>query len=425
MLASGLLVYPVICICHFLHIVIHSCACLFKLHPNTPLKLISEAFLYLKKGEVVILQDKDYMEFALQLAKAVTGQTSSNPPVGAVVVNDGAIVGFGAHLKAGEAHAEVHALDMAGEKTNGATIYVTLEPCSHTGKTPPCADYIIEKGISRTVIAVADPNQQVSGSGIEKLRRAGITVDVGVLQAEAEQVNQVFFHYITTGMPYVTLKAATSLDGKTATTTGESKWITGKEARLDGHWHRNDHDAILVGVHTILADNPRLTTRIGNSRKNPVRVVLDTTLKTPVEAKVVTDQQAETLIFTGNDVTSERIGQFANHDQVTVITMESEQVHIDDVLRYLGERQISSVLVEGGATVNGSFLAAKRINQFILYMAPQLIGGADAPTSFAGIGFARLKDALQLEIKQVETIGQDIKITAVPRKDDDDVYRNC
>ncbi|MEN1969241.1 bifunctional diaminohydroxyphosphoribosylaminopyrimidine deaminase/5-amino-6-(5-phosphoribosylamino)uracil reductase RibD [Lentibacillus sp. N15] len=371
------------------------------------------------------MNDKDYMELALKLATAVLGQTSPNPPVGAVVVKDDVIVGFGAHLKAGEAHAEVYALDMAGEKANGATIFVTLEPCSHTGKTSPCADYIIAKGIHRVVVAVADPNKKVSGRGIAKLRSAGITVEVGMLQAEAEQVNRVFFHYITTGMPYVTLKAATSLDGKTATVTGESKWITGEEARLDGHRYRHYHDAILVGVNTILADNPRLTTRIGDGGKNPIRVVLDTMLKTPLDAKVVTDKQAKTIIFTSKDVPGERLKLFQKQEQVTVIPIEHQQVHIEDVLRYLGKKRITSLLVEGGAKVNGSFLAAKKIDQFIIYMATQLIGGANTPTSFAGAGFEKLSDALSMEIKQVEMIGETIKITCVPRKDDSDVYRDC
>src|SRR5690625_1050476 len=213
------------------------------------------------------------MNFALTLASMATAQTSPNPPVGAVVVKNGEILGFGAHLKAGEAHAEVHALEMAGAKAKGATIYVTLEPCSHHGSTPPCVDLIIERGITRVVVAVLDPNQKVVGSGIAKLKQAGLNVEVGILQKEAEQVNKAFFHYITTQTPFVTVKTAISLDGKTKTATGESKCITGEEARLDVHRYRHVHDAILVGVNTVIADNPSLTTRLPNGGKNPVRTI--------------------------------------------------------------------------------------------------------------------------------------------------------
>lgn len=370
------------------------------------------------------MDDEGYMGLALQLAKAVSGQTRPNPPVGAVVVKDGEIAGFGAHLKAGEPHAEVYALHMAGTRAESATIYVTLEPCSHIGETPPCADLIIEKGISRVVVAAYDPHEKVSGHGIKKLKRAGIQVDVGVLKEEAMQVNQLFFHYIKTGMPYVTLKTATSLDGKIATETGESKWITCEEARLDGRHYRGQHDAILVGVETVIADNPRLTTRIGGNEKNPVRVILDTSLRTPLHANVVTDQQAKTLIFTGEKVARDRIALFSTYDQVTVIPLDEKHISIGNVLSYLGDNGMMSLLVEGGATVNGSFLSFGYWDQFILYMAPKLIGGEQAPTSFAGTGFQNLNDVSDLIIKQMEWVGRDMKITAA-RKEDKNVYGDC
>lgn len=362
------------------------------------------------------MQDEDYMALALKLADAVSGQTNPNPPVGAVVVKDGEIAGFGAHLKAGEAHAEVHALQMAGEKAEGATIYVTLEPCNHRGKTPPCTDLIMDKGIRRVVVAICDPNEKVAGSGMEALRRAGIHVDIGILRERAEQINRVFFHYIKTGMPYVTLKTAASLDGKTATKTGESKWITGEEARFDGRRYRRSHDAILVGVETVIADNPRLTSRIGDNDPNPVRVILDTSLRIPVDVNVVTDQQAETLIFTGEDVSKNRISVFSKYEQVTVIPLAGKQVSIEKVLQYLGDSGIMSLLVEGGATVNGSFLTSGYWNQLILYMAPQLIGGDQAPTFFAGPGFQSLQGASDLVIERTEWIGKDVKFIATPEK---------
>ncbi|UJL47271.1 bifunctional diaminohydroxyphosphoribosylaminopyrimidine deaminase/5-amino-6-(5-phosphoribosylamino)uracil reductase RibD [Virgibacillus sp. NKC19-16] len=370
------------------------------------------------------MNDEDYMRYALDLARGVSAQTSPNPPVGAVVVKDGDIIGLGAHLKAGEAHAEVHALEMAGDKTKGATIYVTLEPCSHHGKTPPCADLIVEKGIERAVIAVADPNEKVAGQGIEKLLNANIQVDLGVLGNEAEEVNAVFFHYTKTKTPFVTVKSAVSLDGKTATKTGDSKWITGEEARLDVHHYRHKHDAILVGVNTVIADNPKLTTRLPNSGKNPVRIILDTNLRTPLDATIITDNEAPTWIFTGRNVIEQEKAPFLKKPQVDVIQLDEEQIDIDTVLGILGERKVMSVYVEGGSEVNGSFLKKQRINQFVMYMAPKLIGGKDAPTSFTGEGFQHIAEVLGLTIKQVVMIGEDIKVIAEPRKEVSDVYRN-
>ncbi|MFD1039993.1 bifunctional diaminohydroxyphosphoribosylaminopyrimidine deaminase/5-amino-6-(5-phosphoribosylamino)uracil reductase RibD [Virgibacillus byunsanensis] len=371
------------------------------------------------------MNDEEYMRFALQLASTVSGQTSPNPPVGSVVVKEGQVVGFGAHLKAGEAHAEVHALQMAGDNAKGATIYVTLEPCSHHGRTPPCADLIIEKGISRAVIAVTDPNKKVAGRGIEKLKSAGIEVELGVLEAEGETVNAVFFHYTKTKTPFVTVKSATTLDGKTATVTGESKWITGKAARQDVHSYRHTHDAILVGVNTVIADNPKLTTRLANGvGKNPLRIVLDTRLRTPIDANVVTDNEAKTWIFTGKQVTKEEIEPFKAKDGVTVIQLDDEKINIDNVLQILGSEGIMSLFVEGGAEINDAFLQQKKINQMIMYLAPMLLGGKTAPTSFTGVGFESLTESLSLKIKHMEMIDQDIKFIAVPRKDETNVYRN-
>lgn len=240
------------------------------------------------------MDDLTFMQTALSLAKTIVEQTNPNPPVGAVIVKDGQTVGMGAHLKAGEAHAEVHALGMAGERTKGATLYVTLEPCSHFGRTPPCANLIIEKGVDRVVIATLDPNNKVTGKGVEKLRNSGIQVDVGILAKEAHTLNKQFFHYIRAQTPFVTLKSAMSLDGKIATVTGESRWITGEEARKDAHYYRHTHDAILVGVNTVLKDKPHLTTRLPLGGKNPIRIILDTHLHTPLEANVVTDREAKT-----------------------------------------------------------------------------------------------------------------------------------
>lgn len=370
------------------------------------------------------MNDESYMRFALEVAGAVFGQTSPNPVVGAVVVKQGEIVGFGAHLKAGDAHAEVHALEMAGERAKGATIYVTLEPCSHHGKTPPCADLIVESGIKRAVIAVIDPNVKVAGRGLNRLRSAGIKVELGLLQGEAEDINTVFFHYMKTKKPFVTVKSAVSLDGKTATVSGESQWITGDAARLDVHRYRHEHDAILVGINTVLTDNPSLTVRLPNGSTNPVRVILDTNLRTPIDAKVIKDNEAETWIFIGEKVTEKEKMPYIKHKKVTVIQVDDEQLSVRNILQVLGDKGVTSLFVEGGEAINGSFLEEGQINQLLLYVAPKIIGGKGAASSFAGVGFQTIAETLSLDIKTVEMIDKDIKIVAVPQKEEADVYRD-
>jgi diaminohydroxyphosphoribosylaminopyrimidine deaminase/5-amino-6-(5-phosphoribosylamino)uracil reductase len=370
------------------------------------------------------VKDVDYMKFALDIANKVSAQTSPNPTVGAVVVQNGEIVGFGAHLKAGEAHAEVNALEMAGEKAKDATIYITLEPCNHYGKTSPCADLIIEKGIKRAVVAMIDPNVKVNGGGMERLRQSGIDVELGLLEKEATALNAAFFHYTKTNRPFVTVKSAVSIDGKTATATGDSKWITSEAARLDVHHYRHTHDAILVGVGTVLADNPNLTARLPDGGRNPLRVILDTKLRTPIDANVISDNEAETWLFVGKQVTEQEQAPYIAHELVSVIQIDAEQLSVDEILLILGRKGIASLFVEGGATVNGAFLEAKQINQFIFYMAPMLIGGTGAPTSFTGAGFQTITETLALDIETVERIGGDIKLVAVPRKEDANVYRN-
>lgn len=354
--------------------------------------------------------DEQYMRLAIQLAESVKGQTTPNPPVGAVVVKNGAIVGMGAHLREGEDHAEKIALKMAGDRAKHATLYVTLEPCSHHGKTPPCVDEILEKEITCVFIACQDRNSKVNGRGIKILRNAGIEVKIGFLAAEAAGLYDKFFHFIRTKRPFVTMKVATSLDGKIATKTFESKWITNETARQDVHRYRHEHDAILVGVNTVIKDNPRLTTRIRGGR-NPLRVILDTHLRTPLDAHVVQDTEAETWIVVGNHVTSARKRKYLN-ETVRIISMEQDKIYAEKVLALLGAENITSVFVEGGATVNGSFLEAGCVDQYVLYLAPILIGGMQAPTSITGIGIDRLSDALSLEIKQVTMIEDNVKIVA-------------
>ncbi|MFT4413165.1 bifunctional diaminohydroxyphosphoribosylaminopyrimidine deaminase/5-amino-6-(5-phosphoribosylamino)uracil reductase RibD [Fredinandcohnia humi] len=361
------------------------------------------------------MRDQDYMNLAINVAKAGLGQTNPNPVVGAVVVKDGRVVGIGAHLKAGEAHAEVYAIHMAREKAENATIYVTLEPCSHHGKTPPCADLLIKNKVKRVVVATTDPNPLVAGKGIKKLREAGIEVEVGICKASADALNPVFYHYLDKKIPYVTLKSATTLDGKIATVTGESKWITGDAARLDVHLYRSIHDGILVGVNTVLADDPSLTTRLPDGTgKNPIRIILDTSLRTPLEAKVVNDGNAPTWIIVGNQVNREKLNDFQDKPGVRVLQLNEQTLSVNSVLTLLGQEGIASLFVEGGAEINGSFLKEKAINQVITYIAPKLIGGKLAPTSIGGSGIETLGEALQVVIKSVEQLGDDVKIVSEP-----------
>lgn len=363
------------------------------------------------------MNDSDYMLIALQMARGTAGQTSPNPMVGAVVVNNGEIAGMGAHLKAGEPHAEVHALRMAGEKARGATIYVTLEPCSHHGRTPPCVEAILDAGISRVVIATLDPNPLVAGRGVARLREAGVKVTAGVREAEARKLNEIFFHYITTGRPFVTVKTASTLDGKIASETGHSRWITGSESREQVHQLRRQYDAILVGANTVIADDPALTARYKGveAGKQPVRIILDSRLRIPLHSRVVTDGKAPTWIYTTSDASAEK-REALERQGVKVIALEQgEQVPIGPLLASLGEQGITSLLVEGGAAVNGSFLRAQAIDKIISYISLKLIGGAAAPTAFGGNGIASMNDAVHLRDVELELVNEaDVRISGYP-----------
>ncbi|WP_257347806.1 bifunctional diaminohydroxyphosphoribosylaminopyrimidine deaminase/5-amino-6-(5-phosphoribosylamino)uracil reductase RibD [Pseudalkalibacillus decolorationis] len=362
------------------------------------------------------MDHENYMRLAIEMAKNTKGQTSPNPSVGAVVVQNGRIVGLGAHLKAGEGHAEVHALQMAGEKASGATVYVTLEPCSHHGKTPPCADLVIERGIETVFIATLDPNPLVAGRGMEKLQKAGINVHVGLLETEALELNPFFNHYMRSGLPYVTLKFASSLDGKIATKTGHSKWITSEEARQDAHHYRHKHDAILVGVNTVISDDPSLTTRLPIGGNNPIRIVLDSHLRIPLNSKLLTDEEARTWIVTSTLATETAIRAVENTG-ARIIQLNEEKINVKTVLQLLGNEKVTSVFVEGGGTVHASFMAERCIQQVVSYIAPMLIGGEDARSVIGGQGVEFIDDALQLEVQSYETIGKDMKIILVPKGD--------
>ncbi|WP_043931640.1 bifunctional diaminohydroxyphosphoribosylaminopyrimidine deaminase/5-amino-6-(5-phosphoribosylamino)uracil reductase RibD [Bacillus sp. EB01] len=354
-----------------------------------------------------------YMDLALQNARAMKGQTDPNPLVGSVIVNDNRIVGVGTHLKAGEPHAEIHGLRMAGDKAKGGTIYVTLEPCSHHGRTGPCAEAIVQAGLKKVVIAALDPNPVVSGNGVRILKDAGIEVIIGIREEESRRMNEVFNKFIVEKKPFVTLKAGITLDGKIASHSSDSKWITSEEARHDVHHLRSENMAILVGANTVIKDDPELTARIPNGR-NPIRVILDSALKLPLESKVVNDGLAPTWIFTSRDFDKEKAETLAKKGIEIFQTSGEKRVDILDVVTILGEKLVSSVLIEGGGTVNGSFLEQKLIDKAVLYVAPKLIGGKNAPTFLEGTGIDKMKDAIELTDTSITQVGKDFKFVGYP-----------
>lgn len=361
--------------------------------------------------------DEQYMRMALRLAEKAKGRTSPNPMVGAVVVKGGKIISRGFHRRAGEPHAEAKALSKAGKASRGATLYVTLEPCSHTDKrTPPCTPLVMQNGVKRVVVAMIDPNPRVSGNGIQLLQKAGIAVVTGVLEAEARKMNEAFIKHITTGMPFVLLKIAQTLDGKIATASGESKWITGERAREEGQRLRNVHDAILVGINTVLTDDPALTTRIPNGR-DPIRVVVDTHLRIPLHAKVLKQKsQARTIVVTVAGASKSKIKKLQAVG-AEVITVKSAQGRVDlrDLMRTLGKMDIMSVLIEGGAEINASALKAGIVDKVVIFVAPLLMTGKDSLCSLGGVSPIKLSHAIKLTSVTSRFVGQDLMITGYTR----------
>lgn len=364
------------------------------------------------------VNDEFYMKLALELAGSAKGQTGVNPVVGCVVVKDGRVIGLGAHLKQGEAHAEVHALRMAGDEAEGSTVYVTLEPCSHFGRTPPCADRLIETRVRRVVVACTDPNPLVAGRGIGKLRDAGIQVDVGCMEEEAKEQNEVFRFYMTTRLPFVTMKTASTLDGRIATRTGDSKWITGEESRAYVHTLRHRNQAIMVGVGTVLADDPSLTTRLPVPGLDPVPVIVDSTLRIPEEAKVL--QRPGAILLTTYAAPKEKINRLEAAGHAVLLTGFDPFVDLREGMRLLGEREIASVLLEGGGALNGSMLTAGLINKIILFLAPKIIGGRGAAASFDFAGFEKMDQAIRLGKLSTERFGEDLCVTGYPLYGEDE-----
>jgi diaminohydroxyphosphoribosylaminopyrimidine deaminase/5-amino-6-(5-phosphoribosylamino)uracil reductase len=355
---------------------------------------------------------------ALRLAEKGRGRTSPNPMVGAVIVSHGRIVGEGYHHAAGKPHAEILALKQAAHRAKGATLYVTLEPCSHVNKrTPPCVPAIIRAGIARVVVAMIDPNPAVRGRGVAQLRRAGLAVTVGLGRREAEYMNQTYSHWIRTRRPYVTLKAGMTLDGRIATATGASRWITGPKARADAHRLRAQADAVAVGIGTVLKDDPALTARRPPALKRlagkqPLRIVVDSKLRIPPTAKILSQQQqAKTLVVTTAAASRSRRAALQRRG-IAVIVAPSEhgRVRLPALLNLLGRRGITSLLVEGGSELNAGFLRAKLVNRIRFYLAPALLGGVQSIGVIGGPSPRRLAQAKRVRNLQVHWIGPDLVI---------------
>lgn len=366
--------------------------------------------------------DEQYMRRALELAKRGVGFVNPNPMVGAVIVKDGVVIGEGYHKKYGEPHAEVNAFADAkerGNNTKGATIYVTLEPCFHYGKTPPCVDLVLKKEVSRVVIGTLDSNPLVAGKSVEKLERAGIKVTSGILKEECLKLNEIFFQYVTTKKPFVLLKSAMSLDGKIATVTGESQWISCEQSRKEVHELRGTYASIMVGIGTVLADNPSLTCRI-EGKKSPIRIVVDSKIRIPLDATVLKDQEiARTIIASTSKANAEKKKKIESRG-IEVLTLDGTDGRVDLVKleQALSEKKIDSILLEGGADLAFSAIKAGIVDKVMYYIAPMMLGGKEGKAALGGEGFSHLSEAFQLEHVSISHAGCDICVTGYRKKYD-------
>jgi len=361
--------------------------------------------------------DYTWMARALRLAERGLYTTDPNPRVGCVIVRDGNIVGTGWHARTGEPHAEIHALQAAGERARGATVYVSLEPCCHHGKTPPCSDALIQAGVTRVVAAMQDPNRKVAGQGLQQLQAAGIAVQSGLLEDEARRLNPGFIKRMRTGRPYVRNKLAMSLDGRTAMASGESKWITSEAARQDVHRLRARSSAVVTGVGTILADDPSLNVRLEGFERQPMRVVVDTHLSMPDTARMI-KLPGRTLVMTCSDDAGakERLEQAGA--EVIVMPFCGNAVDMEGVLDTLGQLEVNEVLVETGATLSGAMLRQGLIDEMVIYLAPILMGDM-ARSLFHLPGIETMADRIALDILDIRAVGNDWRITAKTHLDSD------
>ena len=374
---------------------------------ENPWKLGGSDFFMQKKEE--------YMRRALELARKGEGHTSPNPMVGCVVVKDGRIISEGYHEKYGEFHAERNALTRCTEDTAGADLYVTLEPCCHQGKTPPCTDIIIEKKIARVFVGSMDSNPLVAGKGVQILRDHGIYVETGILDAECRKLNEVFYHYIATKTPFVVMKYAMTLDGKIACATGDSKWVTGEIARTQVHRMRGRYRGIMVGIGTVLADDPMLNCRVEGG-VDPVRIICDSNLHIPTESQIVkTASDIETIVACSQEALEserkqEKIKRLKEAGIQIIGTEGAHGVNLVELMKKLGGQNIDSILLEGGGTLNASALEDGIVNKVYAYIAGKLIGGMDARSPVEGMGIDRMADAITLQNVEIEKLGDDFCI---------------
>jgi len=352
------------------------------------------------------------MRQAMRLALKAKGMTSPNPLVGALVVKNGRIIGRGFHQRAGSAHAEVLALDEAGQKAKGATLYVTLEPCTHYGKTPPCVDRIIRSKVKEVVIGMIDPNPVNNGKGMRILQQQKIKVTVGIIEKELRAMNESFFKYITKRLPFVTVKVAQSLDGKIATRSGDSKWITSDKSRAYAHRMRKDFDAIMVGVNTVLRDNPRLSSWF--SKKHPIKIVVDSQLSTPPQANLFSNDAVVILVTlptqTGQQTDNRKA--LTAKSKILEVKERSGQINLTDMMKRLAGMGITSVLVEGGGMLIGSLFDEKLVDKIMFFISPKIIGGKEATGSVMGKGIDRIERAVKLKDLKLRRFGEDILVEA-------------
>lgn len=359
--------------------------------------------------------DDYYMKMAIELAKGGIGKTLSNPLVGCVIVKNGEIIGKGYHEKFGREHAEVNAINNAlnhVKTLEGSTLFVNLEPCSHYGKTPPCANRIIKEKISRVVIGTKDPFEKVSGRGIRILKDAGISVSENVMKEECIKLNERFFSYIKKKRPFVVLKTAMSLDGKIATKTGDSKWVTSESSRKFSHELRGKLDAVMVGINTVINDNPSLNVRYGNYRNNPIRVIVDTNLKIPINSKVLSEKlESFTIIATTKNFDEKKYEILKSKENIKIVVAEEKNGHVDlkDLLNKLMEFNISSILLEGGGVLNASMLKENLVDKFYIFIAPKIIGSDGKPV-IGEMNFENLNDVIKLSELELKKISDDILI---------------
>ncbi|MDQ1772318.1 bifunctional diaminohydroxyphosphoribosylaminopyrimidine deaminase/5-amino-6-(5-phosphoribosylamino)uracil reductase RibD [Labilibaculum euxinus] len=364
-------------------------------------------------------KEYQYMQRAFELAKKGIGRVNPNPLVGAVIVRDNQIIGEGYHEFFGGPHAEVNAFRSATESVEGATMYVTLEPCSHYGKTPPCAEAIVKNKIGKVVIGMLDPNPLVAGKGVKLLEDNGIEVEYGYLCEELSQMNRVFLKFIQNKIPYVVMKTAMTLDGKIASETGDSRWVSNEKSRARVHQLRNELAGIMIGVDTVIADDPMLTTRLGKGEgRNPVRIVVDSSARIPLESKILnTGVQAKTIVAVTDKVDSVKIAQIEDlGNSVIIAKSKNGRVDLADLMVKLGSEGIDGILLEGGATLNFSALEAGIVDEVMSFIAPKIIGGANSKSPVGGEGIKFMKDAIELENIIIGQLGNDLMLTGKIKK---------